>query len=270
MSGQYVMNYFNIPNTPGVQGTAGVNGLPTGPQAWQASPAFPGQQPVATWDTWVPQETTDPYVAGMRTSASALAAITGVSKMAVGARFEVAKALKLGGARVSSSAARFAGRSTSAARLPKGMQAAKTFAQKSQYTQSVRAGVGSAFRHTFLSIGNVARALGGAAIVAVPIALVTNFLDHQAGKITEQQRNALILADTAGYTVTGATATLVGGAIGSTFLGPVIGTVVGVGAGFALGWVYEKFIRPQWGRMVQSAIYEVPAPSPVTDPYLPK
>jgi hypothetical protein len=150
------------------------------------------------------------------------------------------------------------------------MQAAKSVAQKSQFTQGVRAGVGSAFRHTFLSIGNVARAIGGAAIVAVPISLITNFLDYQSGKINEQQRNALIVADTAGYTATGATATLVGGAVGSTFLGPVIGTMVGVGAGFALGWVYEKFIRPQWGRMVQSAIYDRPPVQTVPDPYLPK
>lgn len=266
MSGQHVLNYFNIPapNTPPPYGSSSI------PAGYQTTPVYPGQQPIATFDTWVPQESGDPYVSGMRTSASAISAVTGASKLAVGARFEVAKALRMGSARVSNSAAKFAGRATRAARLPKGMQAAKSVAQKAQYTQSVRAGVGSAFRHTFLSLGNVARAIGGAAIVAVPISLVTNFLDYQAGKINEQQRNALIVADAAGYTATGATATLVGGAIGSTFLGPVVGTVVGVGAGFALGWVYEKFIRPQWGRMVQSAIYERPVTPATPEPFLPK
>ncbi|MEB3222746.1 MAG: hypothetical protein VKS61_11785 [Candidatus Sericytochromatia bacterium] len=284
---QEVMGYFNptvppvpaygTPGAPGTYGTYSAGAVPAPapygvPGGYTTTPSVPGQQPVATWDTWVPTSAADPYVAGLRTSASALAAVTGASNAAVSARFAVAKSLKLGGSRVSASAAKFAGRATQAAKLPKGMQAASSVAQKAQFTQGIRAGVGSAFRHTFLSIGNVARALGGAAILAVPIALVTNFLDHQAGKINEQQRNALIVADTAGYTVTGATATLVGGFVGSTFLGPAIGTMIGVAAGFGLGYVYEKFIRPQWGEWVRSAIYAPPAPPPTqpVDPYLPK
>jgi hypothetical protein len=270
---QQVMGYFN-PTVP----PATAYGTPAAPApapyslpgGYTTTPTAPGQQPIATWDTWVPTSAADPYVAGMRTSASALAAVTGASNAAISARFAVAKALKVGGARVSASAAKFAGRASTAAKLPKGMQAASSVAQKAQFTQGIRAGVGSAFRHTFLSVGNVARAIGGAAILAVPISLITNFLDFQAGKINEQQRNALIVADTAGYTATGATATLVGGFVGSTFLGPALGTMVGVAAGFGLGWVYEKFIRPQWGEWVRSAIYAPPVqPAPV-DPYLPK
>ena len=135
-------------------------------------------------------------------------------------------------------------------------------------------GIGAAFRNTFLSVGNVARAIGGAAIIAVPLSLITNFLDFQAGKITEQQRNALIVADIGGYTVTGASASLIGGFVGTTFLGPMVGTVVGVAAGFGLGWVYEKFIRPRWGEMVRNALYAQPVPPPTitpppTDPVLP-
>lgn len=236
-----------------------------GADAFTTAPAMAGRQPVAVWDTWVPTSAADPYVAGMRTSGSALAATTGASAAAVNARFAVAKGLKLGGARVSASAARFAGRATPAAQLPQGMKVASSVAQKAQFTQGVHVGVGSAVRHTFLSVGTVARAVSGAAVLAVPISLVTNFLDFQAGKINAQQRNVLIVADIAGYTVSGATATLVGGAVGSTLLGPVIGTAVGMAAGFGLGWVYEKYIRPRWGEWVRSALYG-PVQPPMTPP----
>ncbi|MEB3328383.1 MAG: hypothetical protein VKQ33_04030 [Candidatus Sericytochromatia bacterium] len=268
---QQVMGYFNPPTPQAVsQGAVGAPASFGMANSDGSTPTPPGLQPIASWDTWVPTSAADPYVAGVRTSASALAAVTGASAAAVNARFAVAKGLKLGGARVSASAARFAGRATTAAKLPKGMQAASTVAQKAQFTQGVRAGVGSAFRHTFLSAGNVARAIGGAAVLAVPISLVTNFLDFHAGKINVQQRNALIVADTAGYTATGATATLVGGVVGSTFLGPALGTLVGVAAGFGLGYVYEKFIRPQWGEWVRTTLYAQPTPPEPVDPYLPK
>jgi hypothetical protein len=130
-------------------------------------------------------------------------------------------------------------------------------------------GLLGAFKGTFLSVGNIARAVGSAAIFAVPIAVVTNFLDYQAGKITEQQRNALIVADVGGYTATGATSSLIGGFVGS-LAGPMVGTVVGVAAGFGLGWVYEKYIRPRWGDMVRNALYaqQPVTPTPV-NPYPP-
>ncbi|MEB3197171.1 MAG: hypothetical protein VKP62_08205 [Candidatus Sericytochromatia bacterium] len=264
MTNPNVQGYFSGPSLP--PAAQGPMTPPASPgAAYVSTPAYPGQAPVTTWETWVPTSAADPYVAGMRTSASALAAFRNVNSVAVGARFEVAKALKMGGARVSASAARFSGRTSRATALPKGMKAASSVAQKTQYTQGIQAGVGSAFRHTFLSVGNVARAIGSSALVAIPMALVTNLLDFAAGKITEQQRNALIVADAAGYTATGATATLVGGFVGSTFLGPAIGTVIGIGAGFALGWLYEKYIRPQWGEWVRGAMYAAPTPTPVPD-----
>jgi uncharacterized membrane protein len=101
------------------------------------------------------------------------------------------------------------------------------------------------------------------------MSIITNFMDWKAGKVNAQQRNSLMIADAVGYTATGASATLIGGAIGSTFLGPGVGTVLGIAAGFGLGWVYEKFIRPQFGQMVGQALYPtVPTQPPVDNGYL--
>lgn len=265
---QNVMGYFAPPPAPVAPVAPPPPPTPYGnagpaTTAWTTTPTAPGQQPVATWDTWVPTSHADPYVAGMRTSASGLAALTGAAKAATNAKWnsmmaarqaaglaKTSKTLQTAGASAASKATYMSG---------KGFGAAKA-AVKSP-------GIASAFRHTFLSVGNIARAIGGAAIIAVPLSLITNFLDFQAGKITEQQRNALILADVGGYTVTGASASLIGGFVGTTFLGPMVGTVVGVAAGFGLGWVYEKFIRPRWGEMVRNALYATPVtPPPVVTP----
>lgn len=278
---QNVMGYFAPPPAPvapvapppppSPYGAAGP--VPTAPYgAYSTTPTVPGQQPVATWDTWVPTSQADPYVAGMRTSASGLAALTGAAKAATNAKWGAMMAARKG-----------AGLAKASKTL---MAAGRNAASKEAYMSGKMAiggaktavkspGIVGAFRHTFLSVGNIARAIGGAAIVAIPLSLITNFLDFQAGKITEQQRNALIVADIGGYTVTGASASLIGGFVGTTFLGPMVGTVVGVAAGFGLGWVYEKFIRPRWGEMVRNALYAQPTPPPVVtppvDPYpLPK
>ena len=272
---QNVMGYFAPPPAPVAPvappppaplpyGSAGTNPYTT----YSTTPTVPGQQPVATWDTWVPTSQADPYVAGMRTSASGLAALTGAATAATNAKWAAMMAARKG-----------AGLAKSSKTL---MAAGRNAASKNAYMSGKMAiggaktavkgpGIVGAFRHTFLSVGNIARAIGGAAIIAVPLSLITNFLDFQAGKITEKQRNALIVADIGGYTVTGASASLIGGFVGTTFLGPMVGTVVGVAAGFGLGWVYEKFIRPRWGELVHNALYATPvAPPPVVpDPVSP-
>lgn len=264
--GQPQYGAYNAPAAPA---------MPAAPAApgYSATPYYPGQQPVAQSDTWVPTSNADPYVAGMRTSASGMVAFAGASRAAINARFSSMLSARAVASKASISAANRAGRSIGRMqKMTKGMAAAKTSAAKSAFTDGVNVGVGGAFRHTFLSLSNVAKAIGSSAIVAIPMALITNYLDFSAGKITKEQRNALFVADSVGYTATGATATLVGGALGSTFLGPIVGTVVGVGAGFALGWVYEKYIRPRWGKWVHDSMYAQPvAPTPVpVDPYAPK
>lgn len=235
--------------------------------AWSTTPTAPGQQPIATWDTFVPTSAADPYVAGMRTSASGLAALTGASAAATNAKWGAMMAARKGaGLAKSSKTLVAAGRNAAS----KQAYMSGKMAIGGAKTAVKSPGLFGAFRHTFLSLGNVARAVGGAAIIAVPLSLITNFLDFQAGKITEQQRNALIVADIGGYTVTGASASLIGGFVGTTFLGPMVGTAVGVAAGFGLGWVYEKFVRPRWGEMVRNALYATPtAPPPVVTPPAP-
>ncbi len=268
---QNVMGYFApppapvaplAPPPPPLPYGAGPVAAPYG--AYTAAPTVPGQQPVATWDTWVPTSHADPYVAGMRTSASGLAALTGAAKAATNAKWAAMLAARKGaGLAKTSKTLLAAGRNASS----KQAYMSGKMAIGGAKTAVKGPGLMGAFRHTFLSVGNIARAIGGAAIIAIPLSLITNFLDFQAGKINEQQRNALIVADIGGYTVTGASASLIGGFVGTTFLGPMVGTVVGVAAGFGLGWVYEKFIRPRWGEMVRNALYATPvAPPPVVTP----
>ncbi len=126
--------------------------------------------------------------------------------------------------------------------------------------------LGGAARGTFFSFGAVGRALVSSALFAVPSALITNYIDWKAGRINDHQRNVLIVADSSGYTVVGATATLLGGAVGATIFGPGVAAIVGIGAALGLGWVYEKYIRPRWAAFVAGF---VPPPNPVPPP-LPK
>ena len=45
-----------------------------------ATPATPGVQPVFTSETWTPTSSTDPYVAGIRTSGAAIIAAKGAAQ----------------------------------------------------------------------------------------------------------------------------------------------------------------------------------------------
>lgn len=241
--------------------------------AGPVAPAAPGApQQVASWDAWIPTSASDPYVAGMRTSAAAVAAVGGAAGSAANIRFANYAVWKSAGARASARAAAKSGSFFGvSSKMTKAMSMAKTSSQKSAFMSTIakgpkNAGIGSALKFSFFNLGNVARAIGSSALVAVPIALITNFLDWKAGKVTTDQRNALIVADTAGYTATGAASTLIGGAIGSTFLGPMVGTVAGIGAGFLFGWVYEKYIRPRWGEWVHGAMYKTTAAPPPVQP----
>ena len=93
--------------------------------------------------------------------------------------------------------------------------------------------------------GTLARSIGSSALVAVPMSLVTNFIDYKRGKITADQRNTLMVADAVGYTASGAIGSAIGGAVGSAIF-PGLGTVIGIGAGIGLGYAYERWLRPRW------------------------
>jgi hypothetical protein len=242
---------------------------PTPVQGTATTPYYNGQAPASTSDTWVPTSFSDPYIAGIRTSGSAMAAMRGAKTVATMSRWNSLLAARSVAARGANSAARAAGRSVGTmAKMTKQMANAKSVADKSVLVKDVKVGVGESFGRSFLSLGNIFRSIGSSALVAIPMSLLTNFLDWKSGKISTDQRNALFVADAVGYTATGAGSSLIGGMIGSTFLGPGVGTIVGIAAGFGLGWVYEKFIRPSWGEMVHSAMYAQPtaptvAPTPV-------
>lgn len=115
------------------------------------------------------------------------------------------------------------------------------------------------------SLGNMAKAGGAAALFAVPLAIATNFLDWRAGKVTERQRNVLMGADAAGYTAAGAGGSVLGAAIGASFLGPALGGAVGLVASLGLGYVYEKYIRPRFMTLGEPADPVTTPPPPPPD-----
>lgn len=254
-----VSGYYNtpVPSTPAAPVRAYQGATTT-------TPAYQGQAPVSYSETWTPTSSVDPYVSGLRTAGAAVIAAKNVKNASTIAKWGNML------------------RGRSAAGLTnsgKAIQSAKSVAQKAahldkavllkNHTKVGSNGPFSALRGTFLSFSNIGRAIGSSALIAIPMSLITNFMDWKAGKVNEQQRNSLMIADAVGYTATGASATLIGGAIGSTFLGPGVGTVLGIAAGFGLGWVYEKFIRPRFGEMVGQALYPtVPTQPPVDDGFL--
>ncbi|MEB3299467.1 MAG: N-acetylmuramoyl-L-alanine amidase [Candidatus Sericytochromatia bacterium] len=88
--------------------------------------------------------------------------------------------------------------------------------------------------------------LGGTALFAGIGAVVTNFLDWRAGKVTGRQALLGAAVDTAAYTGITTASSWLGGALGSVL--PGLGTAMGAAAGMAIGvglsWLYERFLRP--------------------------
>jgi hypothetical protein len=126
-------------------------------------------------------------------------------------------------------------------------------------------------------IGKLLGRTGLSALLAAPMAYFTNENDFQAGKITKDQRNTLIVADTLGYGVSGTLAASIGSGLAIGAMGPIGGAVVGIMAAGGLGYVYEKYIRPKWNTNLPKKIdpvVVVPPPAPPVDNldnlYLPK
>ncbi len=87
------------------------------------------------------------------------------------------------------------------------------------------------------------KSTGFAALIAAPIALIENLIDHSKNKTSTQQLLAGTLADTVGYTAAGVGGTLIGGLIGSIV--PGLGTIVGMAAGALFSTLYDRLFRKQ-------------------------
>ncbi|MBM3269338.1 MAG: hypothetical protein FJZ01_16980 [Candidatus Sericytochromatia bacterium] len=85
------------------------------------------------------------------------------------------------------------------------------------------------------------KSTGFAALIAAPIALIENLIDHNRNKTSTQQLLAGTLADTVGYTAAGVGGTVVGGLIGSIV--PGLGTIVGMAAGALFSTLYDRLFR---------------------------
>jgi hypothetical protein len=89
------------------------------------------------------------------------------------------------------------------------------------------------------------KALGISALITAPLVALSDYMAFRSGKITAAQRNTLMAADTAGYVAAGAAGSWLGGALAGSFLGPV-GMVVGIAASVGLGFLYERYLRPNF------------------------
>lgn len=88
------------------------------------------------------------------------------------------------------------------------------------------------------------KALKSSAIWAIPGAAINAFVDYKYKDQTDPKRLATnFVADVVGYTATGVAGAAIGAAVGSMTM-PIIGTIVGAGAGLLLGMAHDKITRP--------------------------
>ncbi|MBM3275705.1 MAG: hypothetical protein FJZ00_11170 [Candidatus Sericytochromatia bacterium] len=104
-----------------------------------------------------------------------------------------------------------------------------------------------------LNPAGLLRSTGISALIAAPIALIENLIEHSKGKTTTNQLVAGTVADTLGYTAAGVGGTVIGAMIGSVV--PGIGTLVGMAAGGLLSALYSKFIRPKAKATVEARMF---------------
>jgi hypothetical protein len=104
-----------------------------------------------------------------------------------------------------------------------------------------------------LNPAGLLRSTGLAALIAAPIALIENLIEHSKGKTTTNQLVAGTVADTLGYTAAGVGGTVIGAMVGSIV--PGIGTIVGMAAGGLLSALYSKFIRPKAKATVEAQMF---------------
>ena len=93
-----------------------------------------------------------------------------------------------------------------------------------------------------LSVG--LKALKSSFVWAIPASAINAFVDYKYKDQTDVKRlGTNFAADVVGYTATGVAGAAIGAAVGSMTV-PLIGTIVGAGAGILLGMAHDKITRP--------------------------
>lgn len=117
-------------------------------------------------------------------------------------------------------------------------------------------------------IRTLPKALSGSFVFSALMSGVTNLLELFRGQKSPLQALGGFCADTVAYTGIGATATMIGGLLGSFV--PVLGTLIGVAAGagisFLLGSLYEKHARPQLSATFTQSIQSLATPQSMVTP----
>ncbi len=116
---------------------------------------------------------------------------------------------------------------------------------------SVTSGVGGVISNALHSLPGL---LKSNFAISGLMSLFTNAIDFVQGKENGTQFLVDSACDTAAYTGIGATATMIGGMVGSVI--PGFGTIIGMGVGALVGFLggklYETYLRPSFTNAVQA------------------
>lgn len=112
------------------------------------------------------------------------------------------------------------------------------------------------FGGVFQSIG---KALKANFLTSALLSGVSNLYELMTGKVKPMQAAGNFVADTAAYTAIGATATTIGGFLGSLIPIPFVGTALGIGIGLLAGKLYEDHVRAKFSATVTQGIQSLSA-----------
>lgn len=113
-----------------------------------------------------------------------------------------------------------------------------------------------AFGGVFQTIG---KALKANFLTSALLSGISNLYELATGKVKPMQAAGNFVADTAAYTAIGATATTIGGFLGSLIPIPFVGTALGIGIGLLAGKLYEDHVRSKFSATVTQGIQSLTA-----------
>ncbi len=113
-----------------------------------------------------------------------------------------------------------------------------------------------AFGGVFQTIG---KALKANFLTSALLSGISNVYELATGKVKPMQAAGNFVADTAAYTAIGATATTIGGFLGSLIPIPFVGTALGIGIGLLAGKLYEDHVRSKFSATVTQGIQSLTA-----------
>lgn len=113
-----------------------------------------------------------------------------------------------------------------------------------------------AFGGVFQTIG---KALKANFLTSALLSAISNVYELATGKVKPMQAAGNFVADTAAYTAIGATATTIGGFLGSLIPIPFVGTAIGIGIGLLAGKLYEDHVRSKFSATVTQGIQSLTA-----------